>query len=304
MAKKIGILIQRSFSEKFEPLELVRAFKKAGWITDLLIIEDIYFTYDQDGDHFYHLKHGDLAQYDVLLVREVFFFSKYAINVIEYMKNKGKVVVDNNLSVLRHTMNKLVDGQKIIQAGLPFPKSMYAPNYASYQAILPEIQKEIGFPLLLKHKSAGKGSGIFKMNDRLDLENKLQDFYEAESIKSYYVQEMLDLKADYRILVVADEVIGVMQRIPKAGEFRANFSLGGSVKVAELTDEIRDIASRAAKATEAHFAGVDIVYTKDNKPYVLEVNRTPGFQGFMTAHKKDIPALFVNYIEKLYADNN
>lgn len=302
MKKKLAILIQRAFEDKFEPNALVKAFKNDGWEVDLLCIEDIYARFDQDGDHFIHFTKGDINQYDVMLVREVFMYSKYTINIVAYLRNKGKLVIDNNLSIVRHTMNKIVDGQKIVQAGLPYPKSIYSPSYSGYMKLMSAIDKEIGYPLLLKHKAAGKGASIFKMNDRLDLENKLADMFEekAGSVRSYYVQEMVDLEADYRVLVIAKKVVGAMQRIPKKGEFRANFSLGGSVKPVELTEEMKDIAGRAAAATDAEFAGVDIIYTKDKKPYLLEVNRTPGFEGFMKAHGIDIPQLFVDYLNELY----
>jgi len=297
---KIALLIQRAFTDSFEPQSLLEAFKSAGWSIDLLAVEDIHAIFDVNGDTFIHKEKGNLDQYDILLVREVFLYSKYTINIIEYMRHKGKLVVDNNLSLVKHTMNKVTDGQKIVQAGLPFPKTIYCPTFTNYMANMSYIQKEIGFPLLLKHKAAGKGSSIFKMNDRLDLENKLIDLNEDRAAGRYYIQEMLDLKADYRVLVIADQVVGAMQRIPKQGEFRANFSLGGTVKPVVLTDEMRDIAARAAIATDSNFGGVDIVYTTDNKPYLLEVNRTPGFEGFMSAHGIDIPKLFVDYIEKLY----
>lgn len=297
---RIALLIQRAFTDSFEPKSLLKAFKGAGWSIDLLAVEDIHAVFDANGDAFIHKEKGNLDQYDVMLVREVFLYAKYTINIIAYMRNKGKLVVDNNLSLVKHTMNKVTDGQKIAQAGLPFPKTLYCPTFTNYMANMNYIQNEIGFPLLLKHKAAGKGSSIFKMNDRLDLENKLIDLNEDRAAGRYYIQEMLDLKADYRVLVIADQVIGAMQRIPKKGEFRANFSLGGTVKPVELTDEMRDIAARAAVATDSNFGGVDIVYTTDNKPYLLEVNRTPGFEGFMSAHGIDIPKLFVDYIEKLY----
>lgn len=299
MTKKIGILLQRSFSNKFEPKALLASFQKRGWLADLVVIEDVYAKYDNTGDYFAHVKLGDLAQYDVLLVREVFGHYKYALNIIRYLRNKGKLVVDNHLEEEKMVINKLVDGQRLSQAGLPFPKTYYAENAAAYALLMPIIAKELSFPVLLKHRSSGKGAFIYKIQDRVDLENKLETLNMEEKVSRYYIQEFLPLKTDLRILYVADQVIGVMQRIPKTGEFRANFSLGGSVKPVELTDEIIDIADRAAKAVNCNFAGVDLVYTTDNRPYLLEVNRTPGFEGFTKAHKIDVGSYFVDYVEKL-----
>lgn len=299
MKKKIAILIQKGFKNKFEPQNLASTFNTAGYQADIITIEDVYALYNENGDQFFHSEYGDLRNYDVLLVREVFAYFKYALNIISYMKNLGKVVIDNNLSSEKMMINKLIDGQRIVQAKLPFPRTYHAHTLANYLKLLPQIEKECGFPLVIKHRSSGKGAKIYKVEDRLDLENLLNDLNEDNKLGRFYIQEYLPLKADYRILVVADQVVGAMLRIPKKGDFRANFSLGGSVKPAELTAEMKDLAEKAAKATNANFAGVDIVYTQDNKPYLLEVNRTPGFQGFTQAHGIDVAKIFVDYVEKL-----
>jgi len=301
MSKGIAILLQKGFRNKFEPQALVQAFTKAGWKADIITIEDVYAIYNEKGDYFAHSEQGDLAQYDALLVREVFAYFKYAINIISYMKSKGKLVVDNNLATEKMMINKLIDGQRIVQAGLPFPKTYHAHTLANYLAMLPFIAKETSFPLVVKHRSSGKGAKIFKVEDRLDLENLLTDLNEDNKLGRYYIQEFLPLAADYRVLVVADQVVGAMLRIPKKGDFRANFSLGGTVEPAELTKELETLALKAAAATNCNFAGVDIVYTKEGKPYLLEVNRTPGFQGFTQAHGIDVAKMFVDYIEKLMA---
>ncbi|WKZ24346.1 MAG: RimK family alpha-L-glutamate ligase [Candidatus Dojkabacteria bacterium] len=301
MSKKIAILIQKGFSNKFEPQALQAAFTKAGWLADIITIEDVYAVYNDEGDFFAHKTHGDLAKYDVLLVREVFAYFKYALNIISYLKKHGKVVVDNNLASEKMMINKLIDGQRIVQAGLPFPKTYHAHTLENYLAMIPRIDKEVGFPVVIKHRSSGKGAKIYKLEDRLDLENTLTDLQEENKLGRFYIQEYLPLAADYRVLVVADQVVGAMLRIPKKGDFRANFSLGGTVEPAELTDEMKDLATRAAQATNANFGGVDIVYTTDKKPYLLEVNRTPGFEGFTKAHGIDVAKMFVDYVTQKVA---
>lgn len=299
MKKNIAILIQKGFRNKFEPQALQKAFVAAGWEADIVTIEDVYAVYDENGDYFAHSEFGDLAKYDVLLVREVFAYFKYALNIISYMSSKGKLVIDNNLAAEKMMINKLIDGQRIVQAGLPFPKTYHAHTLANYLRLIPRIEKEAGYPLVVKHRSSGKGAKIYKVEDRLDLENLLNDLNEENKLGRFYIQEFLPLAADYRVLVVADQVVGAMLRIPKKGDFRANFSLGGTVEPAKLTEDMKDLAAKAAKATNCNFGGVDIVHTKDGKAYLLEVNRTPGFQGFTQAHGIDVAKMFVDYVVKL-----
>src|SRR4029079_6264978 len=111
------------------------------------------------------------------------------------------------------------------QGGLPFPNTYHAHTLENYMKLVPKIEKEKGFPLVVKHRSSGKGAKIFKVEDRLDLENLLTDLNEDKKLGRYYIQEFLKLKADYRILVIGGKVVGAIQRVPKKGEFRANFSL-------------------------------------------------------------------------------
>jgi hypothetical protein len=77
------------------------------------------------------------------------------------------------------------------------------------------------------------------------------------------------------------KVIAAMKRIKIEGDFRTNFSLGGDTETVELSPEIERIAIESAKATGCLWCGVDIIVEKnrENKPYVLEVNASPGTTG-------------------------
>lgn len=108
------------------------------------------------------------------------------------------------------------------------------------------------------------------------------------------IQNFVPYVQDLRILVINGKVIGAMQRIPKEGDFKANFSQGGSVKSVELDRETNDLAVKAAIATQALDAGVDILVTENGDRFLLEVNRTPGFKGFEEATGKDIATLIIN----------
>lgn len=295
---KVGILVQQAFAQRFEAQALFNKFKSIGFETYLLHIEDI--TFEISNTPVIKSPHIDLPELDVILFREVFRKMKAAIMLARYLKtNSNVLVIDNNLSTEQFLVNKVREGLTLKAAGLPFPKTFYALTLEQYLNNLEYIESFLGYPLLVKHNSAGKGAKIYKVDSREELVDKIKQINAEDpkkAIKRYHLQEFLNLKADYRVLVVGRKVVGAMQRIPKEGEFRANFSLGGSVKPVELTPELKSLAERATQAVNSDFAGVDVVYTTENKPYILEVNRTPGFEGFTKAHKIDVPQLFVDYI--------
>jgi hypothetical protein len=92
-----------------------------------------------------------------------------------------------------------------------------------------------------------------------------------------------------------------MKREAVEKDFRTNYSLGGKVSGYEISDEIKDIACKAANAVGCHWCGVDIMIdSKDGKPYILEVNSSPGTEGISKALGKPIVDDVIDYV----ADKN
>ena len=96
---------------------------------------------------------------------------------------------------------------------------------------------------------------------------------------------------------MSTSIIGAMNRQKVKNDFRSNASLGASVDEADITDEIKEMALNAAKAMGCYYCGVDIAIQKRNrKPYVLEVNTSPGSKNVEDALNKNIIGQFVDEI--------
>jgi ribosomal protein S6--L-glutamate ligase len=125
---------------------------------------------------------------------------------------------------------------------------------------------------------------------------------ETDEGKRYMLQEYIPNNGDYRVLVLGDKVLGVMKRSSaKQNEFRNNYSAGGTVEVAELPEEIKQLAVKSAKVCGLAVAGVDVAF-RDNdlkKPVIWEVNKGPKFKGFMQATGIDVPAEIVKFLVNL-----
>ncbi len=87
-----------------------------------------------------------------------------------------------------------------------------------------------------------------------------------------------------------------MERVAKTGEFRANFHKGGTVNVADLTDDEKKIALRASQVLGLDIAGIDILRTKSG-PKIIEVNSNPGLEGISKASGINVAAKIVDFIE-------
>ncbi|MDQ3836964.1 MAG: lysine biosynthesis enzyme LysX, partial [Thermoproteota archaeon] len=74
---------------------------------------------------------------------------------------------------------------------------------------------------------------------------------------------------------------------------------GGKVELAPLTNEMEDLALRAAKAVGGGILGVDMMEHKDDGLVVHEVNNTVEFRGAASVSKADIAGEIVDYAIKL-----
>lgn len=195
--------------------------------------------------------------------------------------------------------NKVKHMQILKQAGIPMPKT-YVVRSAQY---IDEIIPEIGhFPVIVKAFSSSHGLGVAIAESKRALRSLIELVMESETVPPLTIQEYVrEAKGkDLRVFVVGGKVIAAMTReTKKKGEFRSNFSLGGKVKVTELTAKEKRIAIKAASACGLEVAGVDILRTNDG-PEVIEINANPGLEGITNGTGVDVAGKIIDYAVKKY----
>jgi ribosomal protein S6--L-glutamate ligase len=87
---------------------------------------------------------------------------------------------------------------------------------------------------------------------------------------------------DIRVFLVGGRVVAAMKRKAPANEWRSNIHMGGLGIAHKPTAQETETAVKAAEAVGVEIAGVDLIDV-ENKPYVIEVNASPGFRGLLSA---------------------
>ncbi len=266
-----------------------------GYDFEIFDLGDFRFFVDESKINLGRLE--EVAKADLVIVRGIFNNIKPISVVVEYLRSLGVKVFDNNFVQHKYSIDKVSDLLKLALKGISIPKTFYSRNFSDYK----KAAEEIGFPVVVKLVRAGKGYSVFK----IDSKEKLSEFIEdAESqgkeAKSYLMQEFIDYEHDLRCLVIGNNVF-CMRRIPSPGEFRANFSLGGSVEVFNISKDDEKLAIDALKTVDMSVGGVDILIGKDGGRYILEVNHTAGFVGMEKATGKNIARIWLeNAIERAF----
>jgi RimK family alpha-L-glutamate ligase len=155
-----------------------------------------------------------------------------------------------------------------------------------------EAFSELGGDVVLKPLFGAMGNGIVRVEDR-DVAHRVFRALELERTV-YYVQRTVAPagRRDLRVLVVAGEVAGAMERATDS--WRANVARGARPRAVALGEAERGLALAAAAAVGADVAGVDLLVCPDRSVVVLEVNGIPGWQALQSVCEQDLTQVVVD----------
>lgn len=228
---------------------------------------------------------------DLVIVRGVFRSIKSITAYLESLRRIGVKIFDNQFLLHKYSINKISDIIKLVQAGIPVPDTFHLHSFEKY---LPSAAK-VGYPIVCKLTRTGKGAGVHKFDGEEDFKRFIENIALNEGDpRNYIIQKFIPYVYDLRILVIGEDIF-CMRRIPKEGEFRANFSLGGSVELFDLDEEGKKMALDAIRAVSISVAGVDMLIDPEGRRYILEVNHTPGMIGMEEATGENITRKYVEY---------
>ncbi len=217
----------------------------------------------------------------------------YIKAVIRHFERMGVPVI-NSSDAIDNVKDKLYTHQILAQSNLDIPNTMLL----KHPIDIDFVEKNIGFPVIVKKISGSYGRGVFLCEDKKQL-NQLVTMAELTK-KSYdiIIQEFIKdtWGKDLRVFVVNDKVVGCMMRQATDDDFRANITRGGEGFPYEVNEQIEWLSSESSKALGLDIAGVDLLF--QNGGYkICEVNSNPGFEGMENFTKKNIAGEIVSFIK-------
>ena len=271
----IGILLNRV---TWEIKQIIKELDHQGIDHELLNNKRIYFELT---------KKKDLEKkYDVILERS-----------LSYMRGLYDVI--NNYECLNLTGNKLLTTLKLIENEIPTPKTCVAFKAGTAMEAIEEVME---YPAIVKPIIGSWGRLISKLEDKNAAIGNLECRETMGNIlqKIYYLQEFIptpdkNAPTDIRVIVIGDECVAAMGRFNPKGDFRSNIAIGGTAEPLELTEEIKQISVRAARAVQGEMVGVDLMEHHGSLS-VIEVNGTPQFRGIQTSTRINVAKKMVDYL--------
>jgi len=147
--------------------------------------------------------------------------------------------------------------------------------------ILEETFKNWNKQMVYKPTDGWGGVGLAKIEDDSAFD-MLKSFANHGRDRHIFVEKFIKYdNTDYRVDIVDGRFIACYGRKAPKNDWKTNITSGGSIMLREdinENSEVVKIAQKAVKAIGLEIAGVDLIYDKQSKEFVvLEVNGIPAF---------------------------
>jgi len=265
---------------------LSEEFKKRGYEVKYFIPSKVKVKIDnkQFQEQFEKLDpYGALVRgFGAAATQKIFF----RLDLLNAMEEYGLKLINSRES-LEIASDKFLTSIYLDRHNIPTPKTIICEN--SNDAL--DSFEDLGGDVVLKPLYGSKGIGIIRINDRGFAENVIYSLGQLNDV--FYIQEFIKHNnRDIRVLVLGNEAIAGMYRV--SNNWKTNIHSGATMEPIELTEEIKDLAIKAAKITKTEIAGVDIVESEKGL-IVLEVNSIPGFTALQKVTKINLAEEIVSY---------
>lgn len=243
----------------------------------------VYITYarslsffvSKDNARIYdHANDCDLKEYDFVYFRKAGTVMQQMLACASYLRQHDIPFFDTEIGAAT-SRNKLSQMFLLQEKGLPVPTTLFCRNRKRTITLLATVYEDaFTWPVIAKATGGTRGDANYLVQTPEALATLME-----EVRRHFLIQSFIPNDGDFRVLVIAEKVRGLIKRKGAEGSHLNNTSKQGAADWLPLTtfdSNLQLIAVRAAQVCKRDVAGVDILIDqKTNEPYILEVNRAP-----------------------------
>ncbi len=203
----------------------------------------------------------------------------FALAILRHLERLGVYCV-NESSAIDTVKDKLFAQQILAEKNLPTPKTMLVKFPVDVQL----VEKQIGFPVVVKTLSGSQGSGVFLSKSISEFDDLMQLIDATSPTANIILQQFVKSShgRDLRVLTIGGRAVACIERNSNGDSFKANISAGGAGKAHPITPEIEWLATQTSNVLGLDVAGIDLLFDEQHFQ-ICEANSSPGFEGVEAA---------------------
>jgi RimK family alpha-L-glutamate ligase len=225
------------------------------------------------------------------------------LTVLHALRELG-VPVYNDARAIERSVDKSMTSLLLHAARIPTPPTWALESAAQAQRLVTR-ESAAGHALVLKPLFGSQGKGLERVAwvDGAHVPLPSLKAFGGLAYLQRFVPALQSPGFDWRVLVIGGRAVTAMRRVSM--NWVHNVKQGARCEPAPLTDELADLAQRAAAALDMDYAGIDLIPTPSG-PQVLEVNGVAAWQGLQRVTRFSIAQALVDDLlgRKLAAGRN
>jgi glutathione synthase/RimK-type ligase-like ATP-grasp enzyme len=191
-------------------------------------------------------------------------------------KKLSSVEIRKKLSIILKSVNKsyFVDNIKNVKAVFFEDKWL---QYCEFKEFMPKT-------ILIKDFSKKNNNFIFKKRISSRAKDIFFDYSKIKNKKGFIAQKKLLIEKEYRVFSLFNNIL------PIAG-VKSSKTESQKVKIIgykKIPKELLLFVEKIDEKMNFDFVGYDIAQTKDNKYYLIEINRSPQFSAYQKKTKNNL----------------
>lgn len=162
-------------------------------------------------------------------------------------------------------------------------------------SFLDRVAEALRYPFVIKECCGSFGRQVYFIHSRADAEALLARMDGTPVLFQEFVRTSIG--RDLRVNVVGGEVRAAMMRVNEQ-DFRANITNGGTAMPYTPTPAQADMALTACRILGVEFAGVDILFGREDEPILCEVNSNAHFKSIYECTGVNLADDLLAYIDR------
>jgi len=212
----------------------------------------------------------------------------FRMDLLHRLERLGACII-NPPSAIERAVDKFYALSLLEEGGLPVPRTIVTESGDEALSAFHELKCNV----VLKPLFGSRGIGSTRISDPNIAERifRALDFHH----NVFYIQEFIPHgSSDIRAFTLGSRVLAAMKRVAH-DSWKTNVSLGAKPDSIMLSDELEDLAVKAAETVGCKVAGVDIL-EGPQEPLVIEVNSQPGWRGLQSVTNVNIADEIVSFV--------
>lgn len=213
---------------------------------------------------------------------------------------ESKIPLFNSAEAIKICDDKMDTYLALKGLGIKTPKTIAAPlcydispDPLYIEEFVDHIEKELNFPLVIKECYGSLGKQVYLINNHEELLENYHRLLRVPHIYQEYISSSFG--RDVRMFTIGGKLVAAMER-RNENEFRSNVASGGVGYQIEPSKEFQEVAEKISKKIGLAYAGIDLMFGKDEEPILAEVNSNAFFTEIEKVSGVNVTKLLVEYI--------